>query len=695
MVSPMTMYLGNPDQYGDFTPLLVTFISVFLLATSALLAFVWASQTHAPLRQSVSGLIVGVALAAWVQSQILIWDFGPLDGRGLPWENFTRHVLAETAIWILVIASSLIIFLKKPRIAPLLITAAWLLGAISLIANITVSATAGNLKLTRETSSYPTREEALAFHPRNNVVLVVLDSFQSDAFLEIWQKYPEEVAFLRGFTFYPNSVGGYPTTRHSLPLILTGKFYRNDFPYIDANRGDFENPNLLSYYAAKNYGAIGDVGRPIFTSFAPGQIFPPSLRDQRLLGISIEWINAVDIGLFRATPIPIKKRIYDENRWFLTKIVADSAPPPPHGEDWRFIKNFREHAAVSSRRNGEFKFIHLLTPHYPLSVDASFTYSPGLANTRENYVNQARGALLLARKLLGKLEELRVYDTAEIMIISDHGTDRWVPIDQQFGDHGLDIPVSHIGSGRPLFLHKPSEATGSLRQSSEPMHLSYVPCILGDPKAFDCENYLASRKAKNVPRQHFRYTWAHDFWYKNFSPPMTLYEVRGDARIGESWANSEIVYTEGSSHQLDRSYKLGDLVDFGQSGPSEKYIVSGWSVQEAEHRWTEGEVAKLAMMLDEPPGRSIRLELDALGFSPDGSRPQSVAVLINGREVAVWEVLERRRYQAEIPSEVIPGNRISITFKIGEPRSPYDANKGADRRRIGLAAFGLTLNSLP
>src|SRR5690606_6209534 len=82
-VSPITMYLGNQDQYRSFWPLLATFTVAFLAASLMLLLVLLATRAWRPAGRVVAGLLVGLALGAWVQGQLLVWDLGPLDGRGL------------------------------------------------------------------------------------------------------------------------------------------------------------------------------------------------------------------------------------------------------------------------------------------------------------------------------------------------------------------------------------------------------------------------------------------------------------------------------------------------------------------------------------------------------------------------------------------------------------------------------------
>src|SRR6185436_19727519 len=66
-----------------------------------------------------------------------------------------------------------------------------------------------------------------AFSPTRNVVILVLDTFQTDLFQELLDDDAGLAAKFEGFTYFRNAVGGFPSTAASVPLILTGQYYEN------------------------------------------------------------------------------------------------------------------------------------------------------------------------------------------------------------------------------------------------------------------------------------------------------------------------------------------------------------------------------------------------------------------------------------------------------------------------------------
>lgn len=688
LVSPLTMYLGNQDQYTGSTPLLLAFGGAFLLASIILFALLFVASGW--LYRFLGGLLTGLALGAWVQSHILVWDLGPLDGRGISWERFTSESWIELATWITIVTLSIVAFVARRRFTSTLIIGVWMLGITSL--GMQLITTSGSKSTEDSAKSDQYSPAPFAFHPANNAIIIVLDTFQSDVFGEILERYPDELEFLSGFRYHPNTIGGYPTTRHSLPLILTGQFYKNDFKYNYQNNARLYRKSLVSFFQELDYGITGDLHHILPRSARQELLFEPKLRDPSNLGLTKEQLTAVDAGLFRASPLLLKPKIYDEGRWLLSQLEYDQQmPPPPHGNDWRLVHHLIREASISSSESGEFKFIHLIGTHYPLSIDEHYIYRKGLADTRENYLNQARGALLLARKILDKLKELGIYEHAEIFIAADHGTHNKTPSDLR-GDPDLsDIPPEHFASARPLLLHKAAGDSGQLVIDERPMHLSYIPCMFADGKYFDCTDYKAMLTGREVIRPHYRYEWANQFWFSDYAPPMTLYELRGDARDVDAWTNTWRVYAEGESYTAQIGYRPGTLLDFSAHGNASRHLVSGWSVAEREHTWTDGKLARLRLNLDTPPQEDLTLSIDAAALSPNGSRPQEITVTINKTNVAQWSVLHRGRFDARVPATAMARGKALIDFHIGEPVSPAKQGTSPDQRELGLAVYSLTL----
>ena len=544
-VAPITMFLGNLEEYTLNLSSILGLFCVFLAAFFVLTAlFILASRADTIVRV-LSGIVIGVSISALIH--IFIWDFGPLDGRGIIWKDFNTNIIFEIAAWLLICTLMFFLAIRRLDIRGLLATSksVFFLAVLSLLYPLFSSIPNWNSLSSKQ---YKPIEEAFAFHPENNAIIIVLDTFQGDIFQEISERFPEESAFLSGFSYYPDAVSGYPTTKHSIPQILTGQFYTNQIPWTKETQKAFYSEDYLpKYYLDKGYGVTGDFHRFEFNTLGSETSFAPNIRDYSFFGLSEEQMKFIDVGLFRAAPIFLKESIYKEGGWFLSRIRSDiNSPPPPHGSDFRFVQNFINNANISSKKNGEFKFIHLMGAHYPLFLNEKAEYIGPQPDSREAFLNQSRGALRLAKELITTLKKIGVYDKANILVISDHGAAGRQPYDLKEDINRSQIELTYLGAARPLFLHKPSGSQGLLRHNNTPVHLSFVPCFLSGFEGFSCQDAKKSFEGEEVLRKHYRYNWRHEFWFKKFSPSMTLYEIKGDSRNISSWKDTGILYEDGS-----------------------------------------------------------------------------------------------------------------------------------------------------
>ena len=79
------------------------------------------------------------------------------------------------------------------------------------------------------------------------MIHIVLDAFPSWIFAELLEQ--ERSTFDRdfsGFSFFADHLGAFPTTRASMPAMLTGMAYRNEVPLNDFIRENIRERSIFS-----------------------------------------------------------------------------------------------------------------------------------------------------------------------------------------------------------------------------------------------------------------------------------------------------------------------------------------------------------------------------------------------------------------------------------------------------------------
>lgn len=192
------LYLFFSNAY-DFTfsfsavfPILFL-LALFLTAVVFTLAMIWKDKVH---EKSVA-LIFALAFLLWLQGNILLWDYGPLDGRTILWETFRLRGLIDILIW----GSVIILALVKSRTV-----CRWArIGSLAfLLIQIISVGTLGLRAPERDGIGHLTLDmnDQHLFSSKKNVIVLVLDSFQSDAFQELIRTDPPMQGNFQGFHLF-------------------------------------------------------------------------------------------------------------------------------------------------------------------------------------------------------------------------------------------------------------------------------------------------------------------------------------------------------------------------------------------------------------------------------------------------------------------------------------------------------------
>ncbi|MCX6303944.1 MAG: sulfatase-like hydrolase/transferase [Bacteroidetes bacterium] len=688
LVAPLSFYFGNINELAfglkDVT-LQVSGLFLVLFAILFLLLFLFRRKVTT--FSVLAGLLTGLALSVWLQSQLFVWNFGLFRGEMVDWDRWKIQMYLEFATWAVVILLTVFAFLRKNRkVANNILMGIYLVGIISVAA--------GYVAAPREKNKTPEINDAkqkdfFSFHPKNNVLLIILDTFQSDYFEYITQKYPVEASMFDGFTFYRNTASMFPTTKASLPSIITGSCYLNKNPYdtfISRSNARF---NLLDAYKKKSYSAYLAGINGTFPGVLAMQTFVDELSENSVH----PFFEYIDFALFRSIPTYFKPVIYNNGIWLFSFLQRRNYPPDNFGVDIRFLELIEKFAFVPKvpESSGTFKILHFSIPHLPVCVDENLKYDPSLTG-KEGYLKQARGAVRVAGRVLNTLKRLGIYDNSEIIILSDHGTMNMPQANKEGVNQDTTslVPPGVITSSHALLLHKPALSRGTLVTNDSPLEITDIACILGLRDGDSaCNKYLAAKSGGSRERPFYFYTW-DDSWDTENMPQMTEYYISGHVYDKASYRKGRYLYAASGMVEIssNKYYQIGKPVLFSAGGKSDEYILKGWSRQEPDHRWTDGAVAGLVFQLDKKPQRDMVLRLWGVGINGENKKEsEKIKLTVNGKQVASWELIGNNKYEALIPAALAPDGLINVEIAISNPKS--SAN---DRRQLGMAVTKLVID---
>lgn len=543
---PYTIYRTNLAEFNaGFGGLVLQYLPPLLLAIAALVAIGLLLPRGLFRRYVVVLFAVGVLL--WVQGNLLVADYGPLDGGTIDWSAHDARTPYEIGMWVVVPLAAI---LAGRVLFPAAVFGSRVFLALQAALFVFTIAQADQRTRWRGPSDamFELSRTRNAFH-------LVLDSFQSDAFLDVVQADRAEMdrAF-SGFVFYADHAGAFPTTMVSIPAMLTGSAYRNEEPIPQYMRTHFEKGSLFRALRAQQYRVDSITEMNYDRSAATRHYRMPRPYVSYAEYVRFAAWQLADLALFRHVPHALRPAIYNDQKWRLQAMFGEGASGHTVKRSYHSANGEAVLAEFARRMEPAvdqpvYKFIHVGIPHLPIVLDATCGFVGPSRFSRESYGGQARCAVTRLQGFLDRLRAVGLYDSSLIVISSDHGVKQ---SPRQFeGDRPMPSSrVSDIaGRALALLLVKPPEATGPLRISYAPTALTDIPATvldgLGLPKTLPGESALKLDEHARRERSFAHYTWEDGDWGQTYFDYLDIFRIDGKLRDGRSWTMVDALYAPG------------------------------------------------------------------------------------------------------------------------------------------------------
>jgi hypothetical protein len=573
LFGPHTIYSGNVQEFSaPFWSLAAPLVPVFLALACglALIGIVLPARFFQP----YVAFLVALGVVLWVQGNLMVGDYGVLNGQDIDWSGHAWRNRYELALWIGLPVVS-VLFARKVFAAAVFASQILIALQVVLLA-YTVAQADPDARAKWEGAP----EAIFELSSKQNVFHFVLDGFQSDAFHDIVKAERAEMdRQYSGFTFFSNHMGAFPTTIVSIPAMLTGASYRNQEPMRRFIAKEFKRASIFRAMRDQGYQVDAMSGlmydKPSTTNYY--RLPTPYVTYDSYVRFA-GW-QLADLALFRHSPHVLKPWIYNDQSWRLQTTFGDSMDTagrrfmPVNGQ--AFLADYTSRMRIAHDKP-TYKYLHAGVPHWPVSVNANCEYIGARSLRRPNYTDQARCGIRRVGALLDKLRELGLYESSLIVISSDHGVA--LP-PQGFTDDRdvLGAPLSELaGSALALLIVKPPNSTGPIRISDAPSAITDIPATivdtLGLKNPFPGTSALKLDEHAARPRQFAIYLWSSAEWQADFFPYMDVFTVDGHVVKGGDWKPEEPIYApkttaEGRSRGFYRPERGGPGETFRWSMP--------------------------------------------------------------------------------------------------------------------------------
>lgn len=519
------LYMG---LWEFFPVVIVMFVLVSAILTAVLLFI------KSTVRNTIFSLSAGITVAAFLQNALTSASFEgfPADGGWV--SDAVWKLILNFSMWVTIIAASVwfgILWNKSNagrKMLALMMSVALIFQCVAVIpgmvsaVNETASAAAGTQK------SFLTTENMFEVSKKDNIIVFVVDRFDTKYYDAQVAKDPDAFKDFDGFTYYSDYIAKFPRTYPAISSMLSGVY--SDFsmskgayfnkvysqsPFLkDLEKNNYKiNVYIPEMYAYDNADSFdGRVANASSNSkFSIGDRF-------------IIALGMIERGAYFWLPDMLKSQkvslvAMNEGVMALKNLTKYEL------DDVKVYQEFCESGLYTQSRQNNFTFLHLRGCHSPFTMDEEC--NPVEENSVGSY-EQTKGTFKFIREYLQQMKDKGLYEDATIVILGDHAALR--------SDKKL-----YVEPELTAFMIKESGKAGTpFAESDVPVSQdNYLASIVKSAGLQVDRGYgtaVSDVKAdSSSTRTHYFQTW-------NADPDVNYtYEIKGS---GKDFANWKIVEEE-------------------------------------------------------------------------------------------------------------------------------------------------------
>lgn len=440
---PNELYIGNQGEFtGSYAPFLAITVCgalvtavVLLLGELFLLPGTWMHCANV--------FFIAITLMGYIQNMLLNGRMEILDGDEQVWPVPLQA--GNIVLWLIVIAALMALGIKKKSV--------FRIGrAVCVYMILIQTVTLGYLIVTTDLGASGRTQEltirnSLEVAEGQNVLVFVLDRFDSSWMDVVYEEDADFCAPLADFTFYRNATSQFANTGPGIPYLLTATAWKEAYGTGYAAYA-YQDSSLLQDIRQQGF----DLGIYTGVHLVSGELY------DSISNFDSDVEKRYDIGgtmytmwkcaMYKTSPFVLKNR-YSYYSDDIAGIVK--APQVWDTEnDFPFWERLQaEGLAVSDDYAKAYRFYHMHGAHEPYTFSDNMKYDK--TGRESGLYPQIRGSMKIVYEYMEQLRALGKYDDATIIITADHGQQT-----DFIGETGKPQRVSS-----PVILIKEPHQTGS------------------------------------------------------------------------------------------------------------------------------------------------------------------------------------------------------------------------------------------
>lgn len=373
---------------------------------------------------------------------------------------------------------------------------------------------------------------------KSNIVVLVIDRFDTRYYQEIIQKSPDfftGMEELNGFTLFPDNITRYSRTYPAACSMITAidqvDHSGQDFGWTADEYFDYayahspflsdlqDNGYHIRLYLDPYYGyrtAKPLIGVADNVSGASSYVISDT---PKLVG------NMFALSAYRYLPQVLKHVVTVTTASFNTTVQYTGDYPAYAANDAEVFQTLKKHGLSFDGNDNSFIYLHLSGSHTPCHMDENGNYK-GNATIEE----ATRGCFRLIAMYINELKRLGVYEDTTILIAGDHP---WAMEDNDRLVHEPRLsPVlfkpAHADTSKPLVI-------SSAQVSQDNMHASLIKAANIRTERDYGTSYLEVPEGVNIPRSHKYSVYWQGHYY------IVEYKVNGNGFDFQNWQEMPMI----------------------------------------------------------------------------------------------------------------------------------------------------------
>lgn len=669
---PSLIFLTNTNDFSFIYEEIALILATITLAFSLLVAFF----LFLPLKLRRNRLfkillstIFIIGVLSWLQSNILVWNFGSFDGKPIDWNKHLMHTYIDCALWLLLIFYAIAkpdFFLKFAKKISFFLIIMQLLYTGSLYIRQPEIPSFKKFRID-ESKKYE-------FSNDKNIVYLIIDTLQGGIFEDIINEDKQNYQDFDGFIFYPDTLSSYNRTDLAIPSLLTETEYKH---FIDDNKikewtkKAFQKCSLFNILSSNSFDSEVYTPYPEDIYFEENTVSnykAKNISDFKEIDLP-DILKLADVSLFRISPTILKKNIYSNQKWQFQNIKLTAIQKEKkidlNLDTLNFINKFEKEIKANKSKK-KYKLYHLFGSHPPYEIDRNLKYTDKLSQDASGYYEQTRGMLTLVKRFIKKLKEENIYDNTMIVVLGDHGVGAFsAPTDDKYNiftgtekdelDNRHIVPKFRRKQANPALLIKPFKTRGELIISQKRAHLMDLSTTV-----LASQNLQGCTPGWGINLLDPNINTDNRIRRNNFNED--IYIVDGDSRYLSSWKTRKNKWVKGEKKPVPVPiYNFGSKVVFGNLSVYTAYVWWDWDGSNIINTsWVNENMPSTRFGLASLPKRNIQLE--AKVTTPDY---ESLFVYLNGKKITPLSVNKEGQVKATIPAEFF--NKIENILIFGLP----------------------------